>query len=197
MRLDRFSNPEFDRGASRAKEAAWTVVSGVLVASWIPGTGWRRTILRAFGAEIGDGVVIKPGLRVKFPWRLKVGDHVWLGEDVWIDNLAQVTIGGHSCLSQGAYLCTGSHDWADPRFSLQTRPIVLEGECWVGARACLAPGTVMERGAVLTMAAVGTGRLSGWTIHGGYDGAVHRPRMERRPALNTAATAADTAGLTA
>jgi putative colanic acid biosynthesis acetyltransferase WcaF len=65
---------------------------------------------------------MKPGLKVKFPWRLVIGDHVWLGEDVWIDNLAEVWIGDSVCISQGAYLCTGSHDWRDEAFTLVTKP---------------------------------------------------------------------------
>lgn len=182
MRLDLFANPDFERGASRLTEAAWLVLSGLVVSSWLPGSSWRRMLLRAFGAEIGSGVIIKPGVRVKFPWRLTLGDHVWIGESVWIDNLAQVTIGAHCCISQGAYLCTGSHDWRDPRFALITHPIVLEGECWVGARACLAPGAVMEQGAVLTMGAVGRGRLSAWNVHGGAQETPPRVRSERSAA---------------
>lgn len=170
MRLDLYDAGGFDRGAARWREVAWLALSGLLVASWLPGSSWRVALLRAFGAQIGRGVVIKPRVRVKFPWRLVLGDHVWIGEAVWIDNLAPVTIGAQSCLSQGAYLCTGSHDWSDPRFGLVTRPIVLEGECWVGARACLAPGTTLERGAVLAMGALGRGTLAGWVVHGG---AVH------------------------
>lgn len=176
MRLDQFSNPDFERGASRSKEALWIALSGLLVASWLPGSGWRAALLRAFGASIGTGVAIKPGVRVKFPWRLDVADHVWIGEDVWIDNLDQVTIGAHCCLSQGAYLCTGSHDWSDPRFGLVTRPIRLDGECWVGARATLAPGTVMEQGAVLAMSGLGRGRLAAGMIHAGVPGVAPKPR---------------------
>jgi putative colanic acid biosynthesis acetyltransferase WcaF len=186
MRLAEFDNGDFDRGASRLKEALWLAVSGLAVASWLPGSGWRVRLLRAFGATIGEGAVIKPGVRVKFPWRLTLGRNVWIGESVWIDNLAEVRIGDDCCISQGAYLCTGSHDWSDPRFALVTRPILLEGECWVGARASLAPGTVMERGAVLTMGAVGRGRLAGWRVHpAGVSGTV-RDRRERSSGSDTA-----------
>lgn len=179
MRLDQFSNDDFDRGASLLKEMAWIVLSGLLVASWVPGSRWRVTLLRAFGANIGSGVVIKPGVQVKFPWRLSLDDHVWIGEKVWIDNLAHVTIGDNCCLSQGAYLCTGSHDWSDPVFGLVTRPIVLEGECWVGAKACLAPGAVMERGAVLAMGAIGRGRLTGWQVHSTGKDTISKTRIRR------------------
>lgn len=179
MHLDQFTNPDFDRGASKAKEALWLAVSGLLVASWLPGSGWRRVVLRAFGASIGRGVVIKPGVRVKFPWKLVLGDHVWIGEDVWIDNLDEVTVGAQSCLSQGAYLCTGSHDWSDPRFGLVTKPIRIEGECWIGAQATLAPGTIMERGAVLKMGATASGQLCAWSVHSGNPDTAPKPRVER------------------
>ena len=69
--------------------------------------------------------MVKPGVRVKYPWRLRVGDHAWLGEDCWIDNLADVQIGAHACISQAAYLCTGNHDWADPAFALILGPITI------------------------------------------------------------------------
>lgn len=143
------------------------VLSGLLVESWLPGSGWRRQLLRAFGAQIGDGVVIKPRVRVKFPWRLRVGDHSWIGEEVWIDNLAMVTVGSHCCVSQGAYLCTGSHDWSDPAFKLITRPIELADGCWVGAKSSLPSGTVMRPGAVLAMGSIASGELEAWTVHAG------------------------------
>lgn len=165
QRLDLFENPDFDRGASKLKELLWMLLQAWLFSSWLPGSGWRVRLLRGFGARIGTGVVIKPHVTVKFPWKLAVGDHVWIGERVWIDNLAQVTVGDHACLSQGAYLCTGSHDWTDPRFALIARPIRLGTGSWVGARASLAPGTVLEDGAVLAMTALGRGRLAGQRIH--------------------------------
>lgn len=177
MRLDQFSNTDFDRGVSKARETLWLVTSGLLVAGWLPGSRWRAALLRAFGASVGTGVVLKPGVRVKFPWRLTLGDHVWIGEDVWIDNLDEVTVGAHSCVSQGAYLCTGSHDWTDPGFRLVTRPIRIEGACWVGARATIAPGTVMEHGAVLAMCGLGRGTLAGGMVHAGRDGVPAKPRQ--------------------
>lgn len=176
MRLDRYSPGNFDRGASRVREALWLVVSGVLVTSWLPGSGWRAWLLRAFGARIGKGVVLKPGVRVKFPWRLSIGDHSWIGEDVWIDNLAQVTIGAHACLSQGAYLCTGSHDWARDTFDLITRPITVGDHAWVGVRAVLAPGATLETGAVLSMTSLGKGRIEAWHIHTNGQPDTKRPR---------------------
>lgn len=175
MRLDTFENAAFNRGATRVKEALWLIVNAAM-SSWMPGSGWRRTALRAFGAKIGNSVVIKPGVRVKFPWRLTIGERSWIGEDVWIDNLAEVWIGDDSCLSQGAYLCTGSHDWTDRAFSLIVLPIRIGDGCWVAARATLAPGTEMEDGAVLGMAALGRGRLRAGRVYlaNGSDSPRHR-----------------------
>lgn len=176
MQLDRYDNSDFDRGAGRLKELAWLCVSGLLVNSWLPGSGWRKMALRAFGAKIGDGVVIKPYCRVKFPWRLTVGNYVWLGESVWIDNLAPVSIGTNSCVSQGVFLCTGSHDWKDPGFRLVTKPITVGEQCWIGAFARLCPGSVVDAGAVVTMGTVAKGHLEGGKIHNNTGEPTIRPR---------------------
>jgi putative colanic acid biosynthesis acetyltransferase WcaF len=167
MKLANYSNADFDRGRSRAIEILWRMFEGVLFNSWLPGSAWRVRILRLFGASIGRGVVIKPHVRVKFPWKLKIGDHSWIGESVWIDNLAEVSIGSNCCISQGAYLCTGSHRWDKATFDLETRPIVIEDQCWVGAMAKVAPGVRMEEGAVLAMGSLTTSNLDAWQIFNG------------------------------
>lgn len=167
MDLKSFANADFDRGASRLKELAWLIVSSFAVAGPVPGSNWRAVLLRAFGAKIGSGVVLKPGVRVKFPWRLTIGANSWIGERVWIDNLAEVRIGNDACISQGAYLGTGNHDWTSPAFDLITASVTVGNQCWVGACAMLAPGTRMEDGAVLGMGAIGAGHIKGWTLHAG------------------------------
>lgn len=185
MRLSTFRNDDFDRGASRLKELAWLIVSGFLVDGPIPGSGWRAALLRAFGAEIGVGVVFKPWVRVKFPWRLEIGDDSWIGEGVWIDNLAPVRIGHDVCISQAAYLCTGNHDWSSPSFDLVTAGITIAPQCWVGARATVAPGTKMQEGAVLGLGAVGRGRLEPWTIYAAGSPAEIRPRQRKQTGADT------------
>lgn len=165
MRLDRYTNNDFRRGASRPTEAFWLLISSLLVSSWLPGSAWRATLLRLFGASIGKGVVFKPRVVVKFPWRLHIGDFCWIGERVWIDNLTDVRLGDHVCLSQSAYLCTGSHDWSHENFDLITKPILIESHAWICANAMLAPGTIVEQGAVLAFGAIGHGRLSKWQIY--------------------------------
>jgi putative colanic acid biosynthesis acetyltransferase WcaF len=167
MRLDRFSSAGFSRGAPRVVEALWLAANGLLLSSWLPGSGWRVKLLRAFGADVGQGVVMKPGIRVKFPWRLQVGDNSWIGESVWIDNLADVRIGANVCISQWAYFCTGSHDWSSPNFDLVTKSIVVHDKAWVAASATVGPGVVVGEGAVLGLASSTSKDLSPWTIYAG------------------------------
>ncbi|QFT48728.1 Galactoside O-acetyltransferase (plasmid) [Roseivivax sp. THAF40] len=167
MLFDNASNNKFSRGAPRFVEALWIFVSAMFVTSWLPGSAWRCTLLRLFGARIGRGVVIKPGVQVKFPWRLHIGSHTWIGEHAWIDNLAVVTIGDHACISQGVYLCTGNHDWSRGSFDLITQPILIEDGAWVGAFSKLAPGTIMRKRAVLTLGSVGSRELEPNTVYRG------------------------------
>ncbi len=166
--LSRFKNPEYDPGGSSLTRVVWFLAGlPLLRSSVIPSSAFRRWLLRLFGAEIGNGAVIKPGFRVKHPWFLKAGDHCWFGEDAWIDNLTTITIGDNVCISQGAYLCTGNHDWSDPTFRLVVQPIQIHSGAWVGARASLAPGTVVGEGAVVGFGAVASGNIPAYEIHGG------------------------------
>lgn len=167
VRLELFQNAAFDRQRAAYVEALWVLVQAALVRSFIPGSAHRRFLLRLFGARVGRGVVVKPGVRVKFPWKLEVGDHSWIGEGVWIDNLAPVRIGANCCISQEAYLCTGSHDWSKPSFDLIVRPIELADGAWVAARALVGPGVTVGEGAVLLLGSVARKSLEPWTIYSG------------------------------
>jgi len=105
----------YSAGRSVVVRALWFFVGlPVLRANYNPFSGLKRRLLQVFGASIGSGAVIKPGVRIKNPWLLKAGRNCWFGEDCWIDNLAPVALGDNVCISQGAYLCTGNHDWSDP-----------------------------------------------------------------------------------
>jgi putative colanic acid biosynthesis acetyltransferase WcaF len=123
--------------------------------------------------------MLKPGLKIKFPWRLVVGDNTWLGEDVWIDNLAPVLIGADCCISQGAYLCTGSHDWSKSGFDLITKPIRIGDRAWIAARAIIGPGVTVGEGAVLGLGSVASGDLAPWTIYRGNPAAGGAARLNR------------------
>jgi putative colanic acid biosynthesis acetyltransferase WcaF len=175
-RLDLYSTKDFDRGRPRWLEVIWLLTQAFVLASPFSSSRLRILMLRLFGARIGRGATIKPRVRVKFPWRLDIGDHCWLGEDVWLDNLADIRIGNHCCLSQGAYLCTGSHDWTRAGFDLVIKPIILEDEVWLAARSVVGPGVIARRGAVLALGSVATRELLSWHIHQGLPAVPIRPR---------------------
>jgi putative colanic acid biosynthesis acetyltransferase WcaF len=161
-------NTELVRGAPFWIEALWYFLGLPLLRSpLITSSALRRILLRMFGAKIGKGVYMKPGLRVKFPWYLEVGDYSWLGEDLWIDNLADVKIEAHCCLSQGAYLCTGNHDWSSVNMRLYRRPITCRRGSWVGAKAVICPGVVVGVGAIVSAGSVVTKNIPDMEVHAG------------------------------
>jgi putative colanic acid biosynthesis acetyltransferase WcaF len=178
--LSRFGmvrDSDYRVGRSFFVRTAWFLLGMPLLRCPIlPSSSFRRGLLRWFGAEIGEDAVIKPGVRVKFPWKLKMGDHSWLGEDCWIDNLAPVILGKHVCISQAAYLCTGNHDWSDPAFRLITRSIEIRDGAWIAARASIGPGVVVGEHAVVGFGAVVTGAVPPYEIHGGNPAAFLRRR---------------------
>ena len=178
--LRNFDNAGFDRGKSKIIEVLWLLLDAMLVRSRIPGSVHRRLILRAFGARIGKRVLLKPGVRVKFPWRLDIGDDSWVGEDVWIDNLARVQIGANCCLSQGVYICTGSHDWGEPNFDLIVKPVNIEDGAWLASRSVIGPGVLVGEGAVLTLGSVATSNLPPWGIYQGVPATLFKQRRVAR-----------------
>jgi putative colanic acid biosynthesis acetyltransferase WcaF len=148
--LARFDNSDFDTGRSLAMRTLWYFCSvAFLEGGWFPFSGLKVKLLRLFGARIGHGVVIKPHVRVKFPWRLTVGDHCWIGQEAWIDNFVEVEIGNHVCISQLVYLCTGSHDHRRQTFDLIPSSIRIGDGAWVGARATLLPGVTVGPNALV------------------------------------------------
>ena len=161
QRLDRYSTPPgWHPGVPMPQQVLWFCIGSPLLSTrWLPGSAWRVLLLRSFGARIGPGCRIKPGLRVKFPWRLGVGEACWLAEDAWLDNLASITLGDRVCISQGAYLCTGNHDFRSPGFELRLGPITIGSDVWIAAGAVLAPGTRVGTCAVVALGAVVSGTV--------------------------------------
>lgn len=127
----------------------------------------KRHLLIMFGANIGKGVVIKPKIRIKNPWRLSVGNHCWLGESIWIDNLQDVVIGNNVIISQGVMLLTGNHDYTVRSLPYRLDKIVVEDGAWIGAQSVVCPGVVCESHSILTVGSVATKRLDSWSIYSG------------------------------
>jgi putative colanic acid biosynthesis acetyltransferase WcaF len=158
MQLGRFRNLWYQPGAM-ALRVIWHVVDAILMRSWIPSSGMRIFLLRSFGAKVGRGVVIKPWVSVKYPWFLEIADDVWIGERVWIDCLAQVTVGSNVCVSQGAMILCGNHDYSSVTFDLKLGEVVIEDGVWIGAKSVVCPGVTCKKNAVLTVGSVATKTL--------------------------------------
>lgn len=159
------------------KRLAWYVVNALLVNSAVPyPSALKRALLIAFGAKVGPGVVVKPKVNIKYPWFLELGAHTWLGEGVWIDNLAPVRIGRNVCVSQGAYILTGNHDYKQPGFDLILKPVVIEDGAWVGAKAVVCPGVVVKTHSVLTVGSVASRDTDPYVVYCGNPAAPIRRR---------------------
>ena len=145
----------------------WNFFGKSLTGSFIPGTYWRKVILRLFGAKIGKGGKIKPYIRVSEPWNLLIGDHCWLGENIWIDNLANVSIGNRVCISQEVYICTGNHDYKKELFDLILKSIIIEDDCWLAAKSVISPGSILKQGSIASLGSVVFGTLNSNGIYKG------------------------------
>lgn len=155
--LAAFDNSDYDAGRGLTVRTLWYFCSLAFVeCGWLPVSKFKVWLLRNFGARVGQGVVIKPHVRIKFPWRLSVGDHCWIGQDAWIDNMADVEIGDHVCISQLVYLCTGSHDHRRRAFDLIAKPIRVGNGAWIGARSMILPGVAIGANAIVAGGSVVT-----------------------------------------
>lgn len=117
--------------------------------------------LRLFGAQIGRGVVIRSRVNISFPWRFEAGDFVWIGEEVQVLSLGRVVVESNTCVSQRAFLCTGSHDFRKETFDLIVEPIMIGCGCWIGAGAFVGPGAVVPAGTMVKAHEVWTSRGEG------------------------------------
>jgi putative colanic acid biosynthesis acetyltransferase WcaF len=147
LNLARFQRPAIHGNRGFGWRVAWYLVNATLFQSAVLGLApcWiKAQVLRFFGASVGRGLVCKPRVSIKYPWFLELGDHVWLGEAVWIDNHTAVRIGSNVCISQGACLFTGNHDWNDPLFAFFCRPIEIGDGVWVTAFQKIGPGAVVN-----------------------------------------------------
>jgi putative colanic acid biosynthesis acetyltransferase WcaF len=135
--------------------------------SFFPFNFLKIFLLQLFGCSLGKGVVIKPNVNIKYPWKLSLGNYVWIGESVWIDNLDNVTIGNHVCISQGAILICGSHNYKKQSFDLITKEITLNDGVWIGAKSIILPGVVAESHAILSAGSVISKNLESFTVYKG------------------------------
>ncbi len=186
VQLKSYDNSWFHPGRSALARGAWFFLGSPLFRSHLLSASWFRVgLLLLFGARIGDRVVIRHDVNIKYPWHLVIGNDCWIGERVWIDSLTTVRIGNDVCISQGAYLCTGNHNWSDPAFGLMIAPIQLNDGAWAGAMCLLTPGAVLGKGAVAAAGSVISGTVPDLQIFSGNpavflkERTIHPARDER------------------
>lgn len=145
-----FKLPKGFRGRSAVYVQLWWIAQALLIhPSPQVLYGWRRWLLRLFGARIGRNVIIRPSVRITYPWKVEIGDDSWIGDNVELYSLGPIRIGSNAVVSQGSYLCAGTHDHRDPLFPIVAAPITVEDEAWVAAQVFIAPGINIGRGAVV------------------------------------------------
>ncbi len=148
--LKTFKLPPGFRGRSGVVVQVWWIVQATLFrCSPQVMYGFRRWLLRLFGAQIGKGVHVRPSVTVPYPWKLRIGDYSWVGDDAVLYCFAEITIGNNVVVSQRSYLCAGTHDYRSPGFNIQAYPIVIEDEVWLASDVFVAPGVTVGKGAVV------------------------------------------------
>lgn len=166
--LSTYNNHPYNPGGNALKRFLWYYTNIFFFKSGLfPFYGLKVFLLRIFGAKVGKQVEIKPCVNIKYPWNLRIGDQVWIGENVWLDSLVMINIGSHVCLSQGATLLTGSHNYKKSSFDLITSGITLEDGVWIGAGALVNLGIIVGSHAVLTSGSIATKDLDPYSIYQG------------------------------
>lgn len=153
--------------AQNLRRVLWALCTPLFRLSPRPFFGWRRMLLRAFGARVGAQAHVYPSTRVTMPWNLELGAWSSLGEDVLVYNLGGVTIGERVTVSLRAHLCAGSHDYTRPDFPLLMLPIHLADQSWICADAFVGPSVSVGEGAVVAARAVAVKDVAAWTIVAG------------------------------
>ncbi len=171
VKLKEFDNSWYWKNYNRAslpKRVLWMLMSNFFINSYFlfPIT-FKVFLLKLFGAKIGKRLILKPNVNIKYPWLLEIGDDNWIGEKVWIDNLAKVKIENNVCISQGALLLTGNHDFNMPTFDLKIGEITLENGVWIGANAIVGPNVTCMSHSVLAIGSVTSKNLEAYGIYRG------------------------------
>lgn len=138
--------------------------------------GWRRFLLRLFGARIGRGVIIRPSAKVTYPWKVEIGDYAWIGDEVDLYSLGEIRIGANAVISQKCYLCTGSHDYNSEAFDILAKPIHIGEEAWLATDVFVAPGVTIGKGAVVGARSSVFKDLAGGFLYTGNPARVVRSR---------------------
>jgi putative colanic acid biosynthesis acetyltransferase WcaF len=168
----------FKRTRSKCIEALWIIMEFVLVSNPLQvSSRVRAWALRMFGARIGANVLLRPRLRVKFPWNLRVGDSCWLGEGVWIHNQGLVTIEDNAVVSQEAFITTGSHEIYST-MDLIVEPVTIRRGAWITTQCIVLQGVEVGQNTVVTPGSVVHKSLPAEGIYGGNPAKFIRQRWK-------------------
>ena len=150
QRLNLFRLPAGFRGRNAVYVQLWWMVHSTLF-RYSPqfAYGFRRWLLRLFGAEIGQKVLVRASARVTYPWKVRIGDYSWIGDDVVLYSLGRIDIGSHAVVSQRSYLCAGDHDAAMPDFPIRGLPVIIEDGAWIATDVFVGPGVTVHKDAVV------------------------------------------------
>ena len=165
---DPYCEPSFSLG-HRSRRAIWNIVQSTLFA-WSPRPffAWRRFLLQLFGARVGKGCHVYPRVQIWAPWQIELGKFVGVADGVRLYSMAPIRIGDYAVVSQGAYLCCGTHDYNSFNFQLVAQPIQIGERAWICAEAFIHPGVSVAEGVVIGARAVLTGDIAQpWTIYAG------------------------------
>ena len=153
--LSSFDNSWYNQGGTPLKRFLWYFINILFFKNaWNPCNRLKIELLKLFGAKLGSNIIIKPAINIKYPWNLSVGDNVWIGENVWIDNLAKVEISNNVCISQGAMLLCGNHNYKKTSFDLIVGKITLKEGSWVGAKSIVCPNVTLHENSILTVGSI-------------------------------------------
>jgi putative colanic acid biosynthesis acetyltransferase WcaF len=175
--LSVYNKYPYRSGATILKMILWYYTNTLFFKTgWLPISAFKVFLLRLFGAKVGNNVIIKPYVNIKYPWLLSIANNTWIGEHAWIDNLVMVTIGNNVCISQGAMLQTGSHDYKKTSFDLITGNIIIEDGVWIGCGAIINKGITAGSHSILTSGSIATKNLEPYYIYQGNPAIKVRPR---------------------
>jgi putative colanic acid biosynthesis acetyltransferase WcaF len=169
----------------RAKNAITVQIWWIIQATFFAGSpqflyGWRRFLLRLFGAKIGKNVIIRPSAKITYPWKLTIDDNSWIGDDVGLYTLGEIEIGKNTVISQKSYLCAASHDYTKETFDIYEQKIVIEDEVWIATDVFIAPGITIGMGAVIGARSTVLSDMPAGMVCVGYPAKPIKPRIVKQ-----------------
>ena len=165
--LLKYNNSWYNTGASWLMRAVWYFFNAFIVNSSCPYNFIKIVALRMFGAKVGKNVIVKPRVNIKYPWNISIGNNAWIGERVWLDSLGKINIGANVCVSQGAMLICGNHNYKKSTFDLVVEDINLEEGVWIGTGAIVCAGVTCKSHSLLAAGSVAAKDLDAYSIYQG------------------------------